>query len=65
MAAIGLHWGWNFAGEVAGQLVAVDKLAPALHTFVRAAANLLVLALVVAVGRRSVRGAGAVRPLAA
>ncbi len=51
--AIGLHWGWNFAGGFADQLISVDKLAPALHPVMLAAAHLLMLAIVVVVGKRA------------
>jgi membrane protease YdiL (CAAX protease family) len=57
--AIGLHWGWNFAGGFADQLIAVDKLTPALHPVMLAAAHLLMLAVVVIIGRH----AAARRPL--
>jgi membrane protease YdiL (CAAX protease family) len=53
-AAIGLHWGWNFAGEFADQLVSVDKLMPAVHPMMLAAAHLLMLAVVVAAAARAV-----------
>jgi membrane protease YdiL (CAAX protease family) len=64
-AAIGLHWGWNFAGAFASELVSVDKLAPALHPLTLAAANVLMLEIVVAVGRRAARRTGQGRALPA
>jgi membrane protease YdiL (CAAX protease family) len=54
-AAVGLHWGWNFAGKFSDQLVPTDVLAPALHPVVSAAAHLLMLGIVVAIGRKRLR----------
>lgn len=51
--AIGLHWGWNFAGGFADRLIDVDKLAPALHPFVLAAAHLSMLGVVIVVANRA------------
>jgi membrane protease YdiL (CAAX protease family) len=53
--AIGLHWGWNFAGKFADQVASVDVLAPALHPMMSAAAHLLMLGIVVAIGRKRIR----------
>jgi membrane protease YdiL (CAAX protease family) len=53
--AIGLHWGWNFAGKFSDQLVSVDVVAPALHAMMSSAAHLVMLGIVVAIGRKRIR----------
>jgi membrane protease YdiL (CAAX protease family) len=45
-AAIGLHWGWNFAGGFSDQIVSVDRLVPSMHPMMLAAAHLLMLGVV-------------------
>jgi membrane protease YdiL (CAAX protease family) len=54
-AAIGLHWGWNFTGDFSEHLVSADVLVPALHPMMSAAANCLVLAIVIGIGMRGRR----------
>lgn len=49
--AIGLHWGWNFAGAFADHAVTVDVLAPAQGPLVSAAAHLAMLGVVVLAAR--------------
>jgi membrane protease YdiL (CAAX protease family) len=62
--AIGLHWGWNFAGKFADQVASVDILAPALSPMVSAAAHLLVLAIVMVFAHRRPASGNATEPLA-
>lgn len=50
--AVGLHWGWNYAGQLADRVAGVDVLDPAAAAFVSPAAHLVLLALVVAFARR-------------
>jgi membrane protease YdiL (CAAX protease family) len=47
--AIGLHWGWNFAGQFADKLVASEVLAPSHGPLLSAAAHLAMLGVVVVV----------------
>lgn len=49
--AIGLHWGWNFAGEFADRVATVDVLAPAQGPLVSGAAHLALLGMVVLAAR--------------
>jgi membrane protease YdiL (CAAX protease family) len=53
-AAIGLHWGWNFAGKFADQVATVDA-APGQGPLVSSAAHLLLLG-VLALFARQLRG---------
>jgi membrane protease YdiL (CAAX protease family) len=50
--AIGLHWGWNFAGGFGDELVSVDVLAPDPYRLLSAAAHLAMLGVVVLVARQ-------------
>jgi len=58
--AIGLHWGWNFAGAFADRVTSVDVLAPAQGPLVSAAAHLAMLGVVVLAARLMRRGPRAV-----
>lgn len=51
-AAIGLHWGWNFAGMFADRAVAVEVPAPGYGVLMSVAAHLAVLAVVVLAARK-------------
>lgn len=51
-AAIGLHWGWNFAGQFADQVVSVDAVVPGRGPLLSSLAHLFMLAVVVLVARR-------------
>jgi membrane protease YdiL (CAAX protease family) len=53
--AIGLHWGWNFAGQFSDQVASVDMLAPVLSPMVSAAAHLMMLGIVVVIGRKRIQ----------
>jgi membrane protease YdiL (CAAX protease family) len=52
-AAIGLHWGWNFAGDYVDQVVPIDLVAPTLQPLLSAATHVVVLLVVVAAGVRA------------
>jgi membrane protease YdiL (CAAX protease family) len=45
--AIGLHWGWNYAGQMAGRVANVDQATPAFGPVVSSIAHLGMLAFVV------------------
>lgn len=50
-AAIGLHWGWNFAGKFADQVATIDA-APGQGPLVSSAAHLLLLGVLTLLARR-------------
>jgi membrane protease YdiL (CAAX protease family) len=50
-AAIGLHWGWNFAGEFADRVASIEAQVPPQGLLLSAAAHLLMLAVVVLASR--------------
>ncbi|TFW31003.1 CPBP family intramembrane glutamic endopeptidase [Massilia horti] len=50
-AAIGLHWGWNFAGQFSDSVISNDLIAPTQGPLVSIAAHLLMLGVVVLVAR--------------
>lgn len=62
-AAVGLHWGWNFAGKYADQIAGIDLLRPALGPVVSMLAHLLLLALIVWAGERRHRRTAASLPV--
>jgi membrane protease YdiL (CAAX protease family) len=51
-AAIGLHWGWNYAGQFTGRVASVDAIAPGQAPLVSSLAHLAMLAVVVLAARR-------------
>lgn len=53
--AVGLHWGWNYAGQLADRVAGVEVLDRAAAAFVSPAAHLVLLALVVLCARRACR----------
>jgi uncharacterized protein len=55
-AAIGLHWGWNYAGQLSDRLAQVDAVVPGQGPLISSVAHLVLLAMVVLAARR-VRGA--------
>jgi uncharacterized protein len=55
-AAIGLHWGWNYAGQLSDRLAQVDAIVPGQGPLISSVAHLVLLAMVVLAARR-VRGA--------
>jgi uncharacterized protein len=55
-AAIGLHWGWNYAGQLADRLAQVDAVVPGQGPLISSVAHLVLLGLVVLAAKR-VRGA--------
>jgi membrane protease YdiL (CAAX protease family) len=61
-AAVGLHWGWNFAGQFFDRIAAIDVLDRAHSPLVSSAAHLAMLAAIVAfaafVGREREEAAG-------
>ncbi|UGQ47416.1 CPBP family intramembrane glutamic endopeptidase [Massilia endophytica] len=46
-AAVGLHWGWNYAGQLGDRLANIDALNPAVAPLVSSATHLLMLGAVV------------------
>lgn len=51
-AAIGLHWGWNFAGQFADRVASVDAVVPWQAPLLSSLAHLAMLGVVVLVARR-------------
>ncbi len=51
-AAIGLHWGWNFTGQFADRVVAVETVAPGAGPVVSSLAHVFMLVVVVVAARR-------------
>jgi hypothetical protein len=50
--AIGLHWGWNFAGGFADRLVSVEVLMPGASPLLSGGMHLLMLATILTIARR-------------
>jgi membrane protease YdiL (CAAX protease family) len=61
--ALGLHWGWNFAGKLGDGLAGVDLVQPVLGPVLSSLAHLGLLGVVVLVGRRHRARAGAAQPV--
>jgi membrane protease YdiL (CAAX protease family) len=61
--ALGLHWGWNFAGALGDRVAGVDLLAPVLGPAVSSLAHLAMLGAVVALARRRIAAKGATLPV--
>jgi membrane protease YdiL (CAAX protease family) len=61
--ALGLHWGWNFAGQLGDRVAGVDLLEPALGPVVSSLAHLALLGAVVALARRRCPATGATLPV--
>jgi membrane protease YdiL (CAAX protease family) len=59
--AIGLHWGWNFAGQLADRVAHVELVRPAAAPLVSILAHLALLAIVVLVARSKRAASGAIR----
>jgi membrane protease YdiL (CAAX protease family) len=57
-AAVGLHWGWNFAGQFFDRIAAIDVLAPAQSPLMSCAAHLVMLAVVVVFAGRQHEAVG-------
>jgi membrane protease YdiL (CAAX protease family) len=53
-AAVGLHWGWNYAGKLADQVASVDVLVP-ISWMVSTATHLVLLAVVMVAFRARAR----------
>jgi membrane protease YdiL (CAAX protease family) len=51
-AAIGLHWGWNYAGQFADRVISVGATAPGRGPLLSAAMHLFMLGVVVLAARR-------------
>lgn len=51
-AAVGLHWGWNFAGNFADNLAKVDVVTPAYSPLLSAATHLVMLGIVALAAHR-------------
>jgi membrane protease YdiL (CAAX protease family) len=51
-AAIGLHWGWNYAGQFTDRVVSVDAIVPGQAPLVSSLAHLAMLAVVVLAARQ-------------
>jgi membrane protease YdiL (CAAX protease family) len=61
--ALGLHWGWNFTGQLGDRAAAVDLLDPVLGPVLSSLAHLALLAAVVALAHRHARGTDARLPV--
>jgi membrane protease YdiL (CAAX protease family) len=51
-AAIGLHWGWNYAGHFTDRVASVDAIVPGRGSLVSSLAHLAMLAVVVLAAQR-------------
>jgi membrane protease YdiL (CAAX protease family) len=58
--ALGLHWGWNFAGQLTDRVASVDLARPAFGPVVSIGAHLAILAIVMLAARA---GKPAARPM--
>jgi membrane protease YdiL (CAAX protease family) len=52
-AAVGLHWGWNYAVEFIDRVAQVDPTAPGLGPLTTSVTHLIVLAIVILAARRN------------
>jgi membrane protease YdiL (CAAX protease family) len=53
--AVGLHWGWNFAGKLGDSVAGVDLVQPMLGPALSALAHLALLGIVVLVARAELK----------
>ncbi len=60
--ALGLHWGWNYAGQLGDRVASVDLLSPVLGPAVSALAHLAMLGAVVALAHRRSSAQGTTLP---
>jgi membrane protease YdiL (CAAX protease family) len=61
--ALGLHWGWNFAGKLGDSVAGVDLVQPLLGPATSSLAHLAMLGIVVLVARRRRATASATLPV--
>jgi membrane protease YdiL (CAAX protease family) len=61
--ALGLHWGWNYAGQLGDSIASVDLLDPVLGPAVSSLAHLAMLGAAVALARRYSAAKGATLPV--
>jgi membrane protease YdiL (CAAX protease family) len=61
--ALGLHWGWNFAGQLGDRAAGIDLLDPVLGPVLSSLAHLAMLGVVVALVRRRAPGTQARLPV--